>query len=634
MSDHVTTPPPVPRKARSRKVQTLTPPPIPFEARQPVAHAAEPPLVSQDDGRPRGAQALRDALDLPSRRDLEELEQRLRHSRTDAETVGEVIAEAVSAREAKDDALSEALGPTLERSLMRSVKTSPKPLVDALFPVMGPAIRKAIAESMRAMIQAMNQALEHSMTLRGLKWRFDAWRTGRPFAEVVLLHTLRYRVEQVFFIHRDSGILLHHVTQGNEETRDPDLVSCMLTAIGDFVHDSFESGEDESLETLRVGDLNVWVEVGPFGVLAAVIRGEAPERLRSKLQGALAAAHSLCHAELLGFDGRAEPFAVVGGELEACLETGYYELGSTSLSPLVRLLILLCLLILTIVGWRALVAWNEYLQMRAFYAVVDRLTEEPGLVVVRAERSDERYRLVGLADPLAADPALLVGSTGLDTAGLEMSWSPYVALEPPLVILRAIHVLRPPDSVTIELDGTTLVAAGEAHPDWIARAEVMWPALPGVEAWDDAMLEPLQLGDPLRDELEELRRRVSGTRVHFRFGRSTLDLDGRHRVGELAGHIRRILEIADQLEEPVLVRLVGRADSRGSPARNLEISRLRARAVLDQLVQSGIDRARLEAVALGASRARELTADEEDQAGERAVSFEVIDLEGTDSPKD
>ena len=38
---------------------------------------------------------------------------------------------------------------------------------------------------------------------------------GKSFAEVVLLNTLRYRVEQVFLIHAESGLLLQHVTGGS-----------------------------------------------------------------------------------------------------------------------------------------------------------------------------------------------------------------------------------------------------------------------------------------------------------------------------------------------------------------------------------------------------------------------------------
>ncbi|MEZ5976076.1 MAG: hypothetical protein R3E96_14915 [Planctomycetota bacterium] len=39
----------------------------------------------------------------------------------------------------------------------------------------------------------MNVALENSFSPRGVRWRMEAWRTGRPFGEVVLLNSLEYR---------------------------------------------------------------------------------------------------------------------------------------------------------------------------------------------------------------------------------------------------------------------------------------------------------------------------------------------------------------------------------------------------------------------------------------------------------
>ena len=84
---------------------------------------------------------------------------------------------------------------------------------------MGPAIRRAIAEALRAMVDSFNQVLQHSLSARALRWRVEAWRTGRPFAEVVLSHSLVYRVEQVFLVHRDTGLLLQHVAADPQRPR-------------------------------------------------------------------------------------------------------------------------------------------------------------------------------------------------------------------------------------------------------------------------------------------------------------------------------------------------------------------------------------------------------------------------------
>ena len=112
---------------------------------------------------------------------------------------------------------------------------------------MGPAIRKAIAATIQGLIQNFNQILEHSFSIKGLRWRLEALRTRRPFAEVVLLHTLVYQVEQVFLVHRKSGLLIDHVVAKTTVPQNPDLVSGMLTAIKDFVQELKPLGPQKKL---------------------------------------------------------------------------------------------------------------------------------------------------------------------------------------------------------------------------------------------------------------------------------------------------------------------------------------------------------------------------------------------------
>src|ERR1700761_4021057 len=80
----------------------------------------------------------------------------------------------------------------------------------------------------------------------------------------------------------------------------------MLTAIQDFVRDSFE-GTDKSggsgIDTLKLGDLLLWCEEGPFAFLAAVIRGNPPESLHGVLRETLADIHEQFRTPLEEFEG-------------------------------------------------------------------------------------------------------------------------------------------------------------------------------------------------------------------------------------------------------------------------------------------------------------------------------------------
>ena len=133
----------------------------------------------------------------------------------------------------------------------------------------------------------------------------------KAFAEVVLLHTLVFRVEQVLLIHEPSGLLLQHVTAPMVQLPDADLVSGMLTAIRDFVQDSFRMESTAALDSLKAGDLTLWIEPGPYAYLVAVIRGRAPASLRRDLQEALEGIHRSCLQTLKGFHGDRQSFEVV-----------------------------------------------------------------------------------------------------------------------------------------------------------------------------------------------------------------------------------------------------------------------------------------------------------------------------------
>ena len=198
---------------------------------------------------------LRALLLSPEQSEIGELRERLNNPNIRAEELSRVIAEAIVMRASKDQKLATALLPTIEKVLRDTVKRDPKFMADTIFPVIGPAIRKAIAESLRSMMESLSTTLDYTFSWRGIQWRIESIRTGKPFAEIVLLHTLVYRVEQIFLIHKETGLVLQHVALPSIDVKDAGMVSGMLTAIQDFVNDSFSGKEDTALEKLNLGEL-------------------------------------------------------------------------------------------------------------------------------------------------------------------------------------------------------------------------------------------------------------------------------------------------------------------------------------------------------------------------------------------
>src|ERR1700685_2990662 len=265
---------------------------------------------------------LRAILLGPDRAAWEAMRQRLDNPSQRAEDVAGVLAEAVRLRSRShapgqsDVKLRRALQPLLEEALQLSVQSNPRMLADALFPIFGKAIRKAITSELDGMLQSLSQTLEQSFSWHSVQWRWESLRNGKPYAEIVVLRSLLYRVEQVFLIHRNSGLLLQHVVaptagapaQTLPETKDPEMVSGMLTAIQDFVRDSVSGAESENLETVRMGEIEVVLAYGPDAILAGFVRGVAPRRLNRVFQGALDSLEQKKAEALRGFSGDTTAF--------------------------------------------------------------------------------------------------------------------------------------------------------------------------------------------------------------------------------------------------------------------------------------------------------------------------------------
>jgi OOP family OmpA-OmpF porin len=283
-----------------------------------VLRSDDPP-PGPDDPKAAAFTELRTLLVGPEQRQLRALQTRVEDPAAQARDVSRVLARAVELR-TNDPHLKRALAPTIEDTISASVRRNPRPLADALFPIIGPAIRKAVAATLHGMLESLNTTLEHSLSWRSLQWRLDARRTGKPFAEIVLLNTLVYRVEQVFLIHRPTGLLLQHLTAPGTQVQDADIVSGMLTAIREFVRDSFKVAEEEGLQTLKVGELTVLVEQGPHAFVAVVVRGTAPPALRQTLQQALESVQAQYSDLLESFGGNAEAFEGARPLLEVCLQ--------------------------------------------------------------------------------------------------------------------------------------------------------------------------------------------------------------------------------------------------------------------------------------------------------------------------
>ncbi|MFK7863786.1 MAG: hypothetical protein AB8B95_06105 [Pseudohongiellaceae bacterium] len=492
--------------------------------------------------------------------------------------VSNIITEALKERSRKDDSISEVLAPTIDQAISSSINQDPKKLAESLYPIMGPAIRKSITETMQQMLDNLNQLLEESVSPKSLRWRFDAWRTGKSYSELVLLNTLEFSVEQVFLIHRETSLLINHQYSELADTRDPDMVSGMFSAIQDFIEDSFSTQEGDELDTLRLGDLTVVIQRGPSAILAAVVRGRVPEALRSELSKNLEKMHRMKKAELSSYQGDPDVFLDCEDDLRTLLMS---EKREEKAREVPWLAVLSIIVIVAGIGY-----WNYLLyqdsQIRA--SLVDTFAQEPGYILLDSSFADDVLNVELLVDPDAREPAD-VAALEHEKFSVEVIQHAQLSLLDSLVEKRAFRLLDPANETALTVNNSVLVLSGIADNDWLESIQTLWPAVTGLTSLDSS---GLTLYFPRREAIERAVPVVEAARLPFANGETVADFDV-EAIDLLAREINQLNELVlEEVGGSVKIDVVGYTDESGTTDFNRQVGLERAQSFRQILINAGV----------------------------------------------
>lgn len=562
-----------------------------------------------------GFDELRQLILGPEQEALLRLRERVANPTSRTEDVSEVVAESIHRRREQggDEALSAALSPTIETALRESVRKDPGTLADALFPVMGPAIRRSILETLRSFLESFNQILDQSLSWQGMKWRFEALRTGRSFTEIALLHSLIFRVEQVFLIHKRSGLPIGHVVAPAVAMQDPSLVSSMLSAIQEFVRDSFHAEQGQGINRLQVGELEVWIEDGPYAILAAVIRGIAPRALRDRMAESLEEVHREFSERLEQFDGDTAPFAAVSPVLLHCLDSKFKEErkppGFAYAWAVGGLLVVLGV---SFFGWRE---WQFY----RWNQLATTLSSQPGLVLTSFGRENGHFVFRGLRDPLASDPLGFVRGAQLDAARAEFHWAAYYALDDVIVQQRATALLAPPPGVTLSVKDGVLRFSGVPAAKWISDLRARAPLVPGIRVVEiSPQFSPEQLA------FDEAKNRIQGLIIKFPLASAALPYGELAKLRELMPQLKQVLNAPVELHGSTSIDVIGHSDTTGAEESNQSLSQRRADRVAFELIQLGVPSTVLHVKGVASAEPVRPEDSETNRQFNRSVTFRVI----------
>ena len=404
--------------------------------------------------------------------ELQALQQRLDDPTIRAQETSQILGKAVALSIKRDGSLQRSFYPIVEQALKISIAKNPAILATSLAPIIGEAVRKAVANAFRTWAESVNFMLERSLSWESMRWRFEAMRTGKSFGEIALLRSLRYKVQQVFLIQRQTGLVLQYLGAPGEGISEAELASSMLTALGDFVTDVFTGKQSQELGVVQTDDFTLWVHHGPQATLAAAILGTPPPELKNVFARENEAIHKEFAGAFANYNGDSSLFDGARPHLQNCLLGQTARPQKQSRWWLVALAaVLIAVAALGFFIHRRNTRWNDYLA---------RLQSEPGIVVTSWQRHWGHYDISGLRDPLAADPVKLAVDFGIDPARVAGHFEPYQSLDERFSLqrqfdsekqaLEQLVILFPVNSSALLPDQSIRIDSLEEHLDRLQQA--------------------------------------------------------------------------------------------------------------------------------------------------------------------
>ncbi|MFT3755360.1 MAG: hypothetical protein QM769_05355 [Pseudoxanthomonas sp.] len=473
--------------------------------------------------------------------------------------------------------LTRALAESTINGLEQAVQRKPQTVVDAVFPVIGPAIRRSIQEAMRQLAADIDSAVNNALSPRAMKWRIEAWRSGVPYAQVALRHSAHWRVEHLFWIQPDSGLLLGHRSAPDLPELDADAIAGMFTAIQSFVHDSVHGGG--GIGAAIVGDYQLVVAEGPQARLVAFVRGLPPGDFPTRLQALNETLHARHGAALVA--GEDLGTALLDAPQLEALNTHDTAAPSPPQSKAARYL--LWAVLVALLAWLAWWAWASWQWSRQVTEVRQHLSAMPGLVLTQLDDGQRgKLQVEGLRDPLAADPQAWLAQQHPKIAA---TWQlrGFYSMEPALVAARAAQALGLPAANVAPPDAqAVLKLQGEVpYADWQRlRENPPTLAMPGV-----SRLDASALNYPQQARIEALAAQLATLTVPFANGTTEPEADWQQVLPRIAATVRELQQAGGD-EVAFHFNAYGLTDRAGSGELNTGLRRQRGEWLVAQLADA------------------------------------------------
>jgi len=284
--------------------------------------------------------------------------------------LAEYLAQVITKSADRDlPSLSRSLQCVISPAIAKEIADNKDKMVDALYPIMGGMISKYVSNAIAEMMESINAKIEDGLSFERYKRKAKAKLTGVSESELLLEEAADAKIESLFVIQKDTGLLITEAHIEEKEIDDPHMVASMASAIKDFVNDWIEHNETSSeVQLLSYGNATLYIESAGSVYLIAFLDAEPDHEQRARINAFFATLIKKYSDFFQRFDGndRAEEILEIQEEMKRFLSEenpNSEEKGNDKgrSNPAKYLLWLVALLILGYAGYSAKKRYDLYL---------------------------------------------------------------------------------------------------------------------------------------------------------------------------------------------------------------------------------------------------------------------------------
>jgi len=273
--------------------------------------------------------------------------------------------------------LSKTLAPIISSSMKEQVHQQKDSIVDALYPIMGNMISKYVTNAFKEMMVDVNHKLQDTLSSQTIKRKIKSKIYNISEAELILKESNIAKVNSIFLIHKESGMLILDIHRDNNKIEEPEMVASMLSAIKSFINDWISSHDKMSeVSEIEYGNSSIIIESAGSSYLAVVIEGNVDFKIKEQISLTLTKVILNYSSMIANYDG--DPDTIEKDKIVSILSTLFNtkekKIDKNNNFPIFSTIILMIFILIPL-SWNGYNYYKEYLIEQKEKSIISLIEE-------------------------------------------------------------------------------------------------------------------------------------------------------------------------------------------------------------------------------------------------------------------